>query len=224
MGKDVTYRQAHRATAAYYGMIEWLDAQFGRVIEKLEHLNVLDDFIVVFLSDHGEMLGTKGLWEKQSYFEASARVPLSIWYPKKFGREPKIVQQNVSLVDLFPTLCELAEIPAPEELDGKSFVPLIESNTAEWDDTVYSELWRAQNGPSVMVKEGSLKYFRFDNDKGWPDQLFDLSKDPDEWNNLIDNLDYADVLLRLKAKANALPPPRRKDQNNCFIDPHRPTT
>ena len=70
---DVTYRQAHRATAAYYGMIEWMDAQFGRVIEKLEHLNVLDDFILIFLSDHGEMLGTKGLWEKQSYFEASAR-------------------------------------------------------------------------------------------------------------------------------------------------------
>ena len=102
IGKDVTYRQAHRATAAYYGMIEWMDAQFGRVVEKLEHLNVLDDFIVVFLSDHGEMLGTKGLWEKQSYFEASARVPLSIWYPKKFGKEPKIVEQNVSLVDLFP--------------------------------------------------------------------------------------------------------------------------
>ena len=71
VGKDVTYRQAHRATAAYYGMIEWMDAQFGRVIEKMEHLNVLDDFIVVFLSDHGEMLGTKGLWEKQSYFEPS---------------------------------------------------------------------------------------------------------------------------------------------------------
>ena len=128
----------------------------------------------------------------------------------------------MSLVDLFPTLCELAEIPAPDELDGKSLVPLIEGNPVEWDDTVYSELWRAQNGPSVMVKEGSLKYFRFDNDKGWPDQLFDLSKDPDERNNLIDNPDYADALSRLKAKADALPPPRQKDKNNCFIDPHNP--
>ena len=96
------------------------------VIEKLEHLNVLDDFIIVFLSDHGEMLGTKGLWEKQSYFEASARVPLSIWYPKRFGREPKIIEQNVSLVDLFPTICELVDIPAPDELDGRSFLPLID--------------------------------------------------------------------------------------------------
>ena len=224
VGEDVTYRQAHRATAAYYGMIEWMDAQFNRVIEKLEHLNVLDDFIIVFLSDHGEMLGTKGLWEKQSYFEASARVPLSIWYPKRFGREPRIIEQNVSLVDLFPTICELAEIPTPDELDGHSLLPLIEGNATDWHDTVYSELWRAQNGPSVMVKEGSLKYFRFDNDKGWPEQLFDLSKDPDERNNLIDAPTYADALSRLRAKAGALPPPRRKDENNRFIDPHRPIT
>ena len=222
VGKDVTYRQAHRATAAYYGMIEWMDAQFGRVIQKLEHLNVLDDFIVVFLSDHGEMLGTKGLWEKQSYFEASARVPLSIWYPKRFGRKPQIIKQNVSLVDLFPTLCELADIPAPDERDGKSLVPLIEGNSEDWHDTVYSELWRAQNGPSVMVKEGDFKYFRFDNDRGWPPQLFDLANDPDECNNLVDRPEYANVLSRLKTKADALPPPRRKDKNNTFVDPHRP--
>lgn len=203
-------------------MIEWMDAQFGKVIEKLEHLNVLDDFIIVFLSDHGEMLGTKGLWEKQSYFEASARVPLSIWYPKRLGREPRIVQQNVSLVDLFPTLCELAEIPTPDQLDGKSLVPLIEGNTSDWNNTVYSELWRAINGPSVMVKEDNLKYFCFDNNKGWQDQLFDLSNDPDECNNLIDDTNYTEELSRLRSKVEALPAPRRKDNNNSFIDPHFP--
>ena len=219
---DVTYRQAHRATAAYYGMIEWMDAQFGRVIEKLEHLNVLDDFIVIFLSDHGEMLGTKGLWEKQSYFEASARVPLAIWYPKRFDRKPKIIEENVSLVDLFPTVCELANIPTPDELDGRSLIPLIEGGAVEWPDTVYSELWRVLNGPSVMVKEGSLKYFRFNNGQDWPEQLFDLSEDPDERNNLIDNPAYADALSKLRAKVDALPPPRRKDEDNRFIDPHRP--
>ena len=73
IGEDVTYREAHRATAAYYGMIEWVDMQYTRVISKLEEKNVLDDFVVVFLSDHGEMLGQKGLWEKQQYFDASVR-------------------------------------------------------------------------------------------------------------------------------------------------------
>lgn len=221
INKDVTYRQAHRATAAYYGMIEWMDTQFGRVVEKMEHLNVLDDFIVVFLSDHGEMLGTKGLWEKQSFFDASARVPLSIWYPKKFGKKPQIFEQNVSLVDLFPTLCELAEIPPPDELDGNSLIPLIEGNSDDWKDTVYSELWRAQNGPSVMVKEGSLKYFRFDNNKGWPEQLFDLSNDPNENHNLIENPNYIQELSKLRQKAEALPSPRQKNDKNCFIEPHK---
>ncbi|RKU28840.1 hypothetical protein C6497_08760 [Candidatus Poribacteria bacterium] len=222
VGKDVTYRQAHRATAAYYGMIEWMDMQFGRVIQKLEHLNVLDEFIIVFLSDHGEMLGTKGLWEKQSYFEPSVRVPLSIWNPKIFGSEQKTIEKNVSLVDLFPTLCELSDIPIPEDIDGKSLVPLIQNENGDWDDTVYSELWRAQNGPSVMVKEGDLKYFRFDNDKGWQDQLFDLSNDPHENNNLIDNPNYNQQLSRLQSRINALPTPRQKDKYNNFIDPHRP--
>ena len=73
-----------------------------------------------------------------------------------------------------------------------------------------------------MIKEGSLKYFRFDNNKGWPEQLFDLSKDPDERNNLIDVSAYADALSKLRAKIDALPEPRRKDENNRFIDPYRP--
>ena len=203
-------------------MIDWMDQQFGRVIEKLEHLNVLDDFIIVFLSDHGEMLGTKGLWEKQQYFDASARVPLSIWYPKRFERKHQVIEQNVSLVDLFPTLCELADIPIPDELDGRSLVQLIEGEDEDWPNTVYSELWKAQNGPSVMVKEGDLKYFRVDNGEGWPEQLFDLAKDREERHNLIDDPVYAEALGKLRSKVAALPPPRRKDENNRFIDPYRP--
>ena len=85
-----------------------------------------------------------------------------------------------------------------------------------------NELWRAQNGPSVMIKQDSLKYFRFDNGAGWPEQLFDLSNDPDERNNLIDNPTYAQALESLRGKVDALPPPRRKDADNRFIDPYRP--
>ena len=131
IGEDVTYREAHRATAAYYGMIEWVDMQYTRVISKLEELNVLDDFVVVFLSDHGEMLGQKGLWEKQQYFEASVRVPFSISWPHRFPRGCDIVQQNVSLVDLFPTLCEVANVPIPDGLDGRSALA-IDGGTRRW--------------------------------------------------------------------------------------------
>ena len=99
-------------------MTEWVDRQYGRVIAKLEELNVRDDFVIAFLSDHGEMLGQKGLWEKQQFFEASARVPFSITAPRRLAGGGQIGRHNVSLVDLFPTLCELADIPVPADSTG----------------------------------------------------------------------------------------------------------
>ena len=216
IGTDITYREAHRATAAYYGMIEWMDSQFQRVIDYLEHLNLLDDFVIIYLSDHGEMLGEKGLWEKQQYFDASVRVPFFVRWPKHF-RGGRIIEENISLVDLFPTLCDIADVPIPEGLDGHTLLPLLEGETVDWADEVYSELWNAQNGPSVMVKMGNLKYFRFDG-HSWPEQLFDLHNDPKETCNLINNPAYAADLARLRTKVNALPPPRKKDKHNRFVE------
>ncbi len=228
VGKDVTYREAHRATAAYYGMIEWMDAQFARVIDKLRELDVLDDFAIVFLSDHGEMLGQKGLWEKQQYFEGSARVPFAVRWPQRYPNGGATVQRNVSLVDLFPTLCDIANVPIPEGLDGRSVVPLMEGRDEDWPDDVYSELWAVHNGPSVMVKHGDMKLFRFDGHEGTPglgpdcpEQLFDLARDPDETRNLIDHPDYADRLADLRARLDALPDPRKKDANNRFVGTER---
>ena len=175
--------------------------QYGRVISKLEALDVLDDFVVVFLSDHGEMLGQKGLWEKQQYFEASARVPFFISWPQQFPGGSGVVQQNISLVDLFPTLCDIANVPIPDGLDGRSLVPLMEGRTDGWPNEAYCELHSHQHGPSVMVKQNHLKCFRFEG-KGWPEQLFDLAVDPDENHNLIDSAPYADDLKRLRAKVD----------------------
>ena len=205
VGKDVTYREAHRATAAYYGMIEWADRQYGRVIAALEEYDVLDDFVVVFLSDHGEMLGQKGLWEKQQFFEASVRVPFSICWPQRFAGNAAVVPQNVSLVDLFPTLCDIADVPIPEGLDGRSLVPLMEGRGGDWPNIAYSELYHPFNGPSVMVKQDHLKYFRFEG-KDWPEQLFDLAADPDEDRNLIDAPEYAADLRRLRGQLEAFGP------------------
>lgn len=216
IGEDVTYREARRATAAYYGMIEWMDNQFRRVIDYLESLNLLDEFVIVYLSDHGEMLGEKGLWEKQQYFDASVRVPFFIRWPQRLPGG-QIVEENISLVDLFPTLCDIANVPIPEGLDGRSVVPLLTGKDVDWPGEVYSELWKAQNGPSVMIKERNLKYFRFVG-KDWPDQLFDLHKDPKETTNLVDDPAYAADLARLRAKVDALPPPRKKDMQNRFIE------
>jgi choline-sulfatase len=203
VGRDVTYREAHRATAAYYGMIEWVDRQFARVIDKLAALNVLDDFAIAFLVDHGDMLGQKGIWEKQQYFEPAVRVPFAIHWPQRLAAG-RLIQENVSTVDLFPTICDIANVPQPEGLDGRSLLPLMEQSTTEWPDVVFSELGKAQNGPSEMVKEGNLKYFRFEG-KPWPEQLFDLDKDPGETRNLINDPSYAADLQRLRGRLDARP-------------------
>lgn len=203
VGKDVTMRDVRRATAAYYGQIETVDRQYARVVDYLEEIGVLDDFVIVFLSDHGEMLGQKGLWEKQQFFEASVRVPFSITAPGGRLGAGRIVTENVSLVDLFPTLCDLVDVPIPEGLQGRSLVPLMEGDVDGWQNEVYSELYqRGGNGPSEMVKIDDLKYFRFKG-REWPEQLFDLAADPDERHNVIDDPAYAKDLARLREKLDA---------------------
>ena len=199
IGEDVTLREARRATAAYYGMIETVDRQYGRVVNQLEELGVLDDFIIIFLSDHGEMLGQKGLWHKLQFFEGSARVPFSISAPQSLPNVERIAAQNVSLVDLFPTLCDLVDVPIPDALDGRSLVPLMQGKTEGWPNEVYSEMYHHLNGPAEMVKFDDLKYFRF-NERDWPEQLFDLSRDPEERHNLIGDPEYAGALRRLREK------------------------
>jgi len=110
---EATPRDIRRATATYYGMIETVDSHYGRVLRELENVGQdLDDWIIVYTSDHGEMLGEHGIWEKTSFFEGSVRVPLIIRWPKRFA--PRVVDENVNLCDLFATLCDLADVPLPD--------------------------------------------------------------------------------------------------------------
>ena len=205
IGEDVELRDARRATAAYYGMVETVDRQYARVIDYLDEVGVLDDCVIVFLSDHGEMLGQKGLWHKLQFFDGAARVPFSISAPGGSVGAGRIETHNVSLVDLFPTLCDLVDIPIPEGLDGRSLLPLMQGDADGWDNAVYSEMYHDLNGAGEMVKVDDLKYFRFP-EKHWPEQLFDLGTDPLERHNLIDDPAYADRLAGLRHKLDAFGP------------------
>lgn len=167
-----------RAAAAYFGMIEQADEMFGRVISKIADL---DDWLVVFNSDHGELLGDHGKWEKRSFYEGSVRVPLWIRAPKRFA--PSRRTQNVNLVDLFPTLAEFSGLPVPDDLDGRSLVPLLKNPAAPWND----ETWSFLAGESAMLKRGSQKFCG-------PHEAnsFNLATDPEEnspqpadWNQRI---------------------------------------
>lgn len=211
-GKDVTERDIRKATAAYYGMIEEIDEDYGKVIKQLEHVGQnMDDWWIIYATDHGEMLGQHGTWSKSKFFDASVRVPLVIRPPKalrkkwgfKVGKKRESIQ-NVNLCDLFATICEMADVPLPEKeqtifgagLDSRSLMPLLKSDGpwSKWDDESISQF----AGKEIMVKRGSLKYQLYPNAKNIEQRevLFDLHADPSEKKNLIQEKQYN---IRIKA-------------------------
>ena len=193
-GIDATERELRRATAAYYGMVDEIDSDYGSVLDKLRSVGEdLDDWIVIYTSDHGEMLGEHGIWEKQKFFEASVRVPLVIRYPKRISGGKRI-SQNVNLIDLFATLCDLSGIPAPDDLDSRSLVPLLEGKPDSWDNETLSHF----GDNNLMIKRDSLKYQYYGPDM--PEVLFDLEADPYERANLIEIVEYSKAVERFRKR------------------------
>ncbi len=198
VGEDALPRDIQRATAAYYGMIDNVDSMFGQVMDALEQAGQdLDDWCIIYTSDHGEMLGEHGIWEKKSFYEASARVPLIIRWPKRF-QGGRVVDENVNLCDLFATLCDLAGIPTPDGLDSRSLVPLLEGDSSNWDDESVSQLF----GSRVMIKRGALKYQYYGEDM--PELLFDLDADPSENTDYLDDPAYADAVAAFRQRRGEL--------------------
>ena len=187
VGVDATERDIRRATAAYYGMIETIDSYYGSTLDALRYVGENpDDWIIIYTSDHGEMLGEHGIWEKQKFFEASVRVPLIIRAPKYF-EGGRVVNENVNLCDLFATLCELSDLPIPAGLDSRSLVPLLKSTPVSWNNETISQFGKT----NLMIKRDNLKY-QFYGPKV-PEVLFDLQANPGETINFIDNPQYADA-------------------------------
>jgi len=194
------------AIAAYCGMIEFMDRQIGRTLHVLDELGALEDFIVVHWSDHGDMMGEHGMWWKRTFYDASVRVPFLFYAPGRIA-SGHTVQENVSLVDIFPTLCELCGSDVPERLDGKSFVKLLKGmDDPDWPDIAFSENWQPSLGaeytPAYMLKKGPYKLTQF---RHHPEALLhDLSNDPGELYNCIDDPKYAGILSDLKKELETI--------------------
>lgn len=202
---NVSEEEIRRATATYYGMIDQVDAYFAEAIQTLENAGEdLDDWIIIYTSDHGEMLGEHGIWEKTRFFEGSVRVPLIIKLPGQ--KERRTIDQNVSLCDLFATLCELAGIPAPDGLDSRSLVPLLEGNSRDWNNEVVSQMYTDH----LMIKRDHLKYQWYGDDQPdvygthIPEVLFDLEADPGETTNFAADPAYADAMTAFRRRRNEL--------------------
>ncbi|HZE96983.1 MAG TPA: sulfatase [Planctomycetota bacterium] len=201
----VTVDQARECKQAYYAAISFVDAQIGRVLDAVDRLKLWDDTIVVFWSDHGYHLGEHGLWMKQSLFEESARVPMIIAVPGVKGAG-KASPRTVELLDLYPTLADLAGLAAPKNLEGSSLKPLLEDPAAAWERAAHSQVER--NGfPGYAVRTERWRYVEWDDAKKGA-QLYDEDADPHEYVNLAADPRRADVVADLKARMKKAWPAR----------------
>ena len=118
--------------------VSYVDAQIGRMMEALEEAGVRENTVIIVWSDHGWHLGDMGIWGKATNYEIATRVPLMIWTPDIKTKGVK-TDALVELVDMYPSLCELAGIPQPEDLEGQSFVPLLKNPELEWKKAAFSQ-------------------------------------------------------------------------------------
>lgn len=189
----VTHKDLRRARHGYYAMISFLDDKIGTLLDTLTRTGQDESTIIMFCADHGEMLGERGMWFKQSFFDWSARVPLLISAPGRFA--PRRVGECVSLVDLLPTLVDLGGGTLDLAHDGVSLVPALQGGAVR-DLAIcdYSGI-----GPCVPTRMVRKARFKLIYTHGHPDQLFDLKDDPHELHNRATDPACADVLADLRA-------------------------
>lgn len=205
---DMTSQDHRMLRAAYWAMIDQIDAQVGRLLDALERTGQLDDTLVIFTSDHGEMLGDHGIYLKGPYFyEAAVHVPLIIAWPgtiKGNRRSGALVE----LMDIAPTLLHAAGLDVPTRMQGQSLWPILtQVVSADFHRSdVYCEFYNASKShrsPKAflsMLFDGRYKFVQvhgWNAEAGIAGELYDLQRDPGEQNNLWANGDYIDIKMHL---------------------------
>jgi choline-sulfatase len=180
--QTVTEENVRAARRAYYAAISYFDDHVGALLGALGEADLAENTIVLVLADHGEMLGERGMWFKMSFHEGSARVPLIIHAPERFGA--RRVAAPVSLADILPTLAAIAgggwEPDYATDHEGRSLLPYCEGRGEA--GVVFGEYCaEGVPAPMVMIRRGSLKFIHCPGD---PDQFYDLATDPDELANI----------------------------------------
>ena len=177
---------------AYLACISFTDHCVGILLDSLEKSPLRDNTIVVVWSDHGWHLGEKQHWAKRTLWEETTRVPLIIAGP---GIAPGACGRPVMLLDLFPTLCEICDVPPREKLDGTSLMPLLKDSNAQWNSPALTSL----DPGSHSVRTEHWRYIRYADGS---EELYDHRRDPDEWRNLANDPAFSE---RCRELAAALP-------------------
>ncbi|MCG2661701.1 MAG: sulfatase-like hydrolase/transferase [Kiritimatiellae bacterium] len=173
---DISRENQLKARIAYYGLTEFMDSRIGMIRETLEATGLLQNTIIVYFSDHGEMAGEHGRWHKGCFFEASIRVPLIIRMPDRSNAGRKI-QEHVSLIDLFPTVSEWVHAAVPHRISGHSLVPLIGGKTLSRENRIKAEYYECDCQRMVRKNDWKFCYYSRYRDVY---ELYNLKEDPGE--------------------------------------------
>jgi arylsulfatase len=185
------------ARAGYYGLINHLDDQIHRLLNNVTGVDRMtgSNTVVIFCSDHGEMLGDHYCWAKSLPYEGAARIPLMIRAPERFGIRPgRVSEKPVGLEDIMPTVLDMADVPVPETVDGQSLLPLMRGEDANWRESIQIE---CATGFQCLT-DGREKYVWFTADGR--EQFFDLTQDPSELHDLINAPERAERVAWWRAR------------------------
>jgi iduronate 2-sulfatase len=203
-----------QAVQAYYASVSFMDAQVGRVLDSLKRLGLEENTIVVFVSDHGYLLGEHGLWQKQSLFEESARVPFIVAAPG-VSKPGTVSSAPVGLLDLYPTLTELCGVKPPANLQGQSLVPMLKNASAAGRGWALTQVVRGggfnRMGASPAVGDKGARIFGYtlrttrwrytEWDEGRKGrELYDHDADAKELTNLADVAAHSETVKSLSAQ------------------------
>lgn len=203
-----TEEQVRRARAAYYGLISYVDDKIGSLLDTLDAVGLAENTVVVYTSDHGDMLGEHGLWRKMSFYEQSERIPMLVRWPGAVlaGRR---IGQCVSLIDLSATILDIGGVSIEEqkekwEIDGDTMLALMQGQDEGWKDEAFAEHnAHGTDRARAMVRRGAWKLCYTHGDP--PEfQLYDLASDPGEFDNLAGRPEHSETQERLFNRINQL--------------------
>jgi arylsulfatase A-like enzyme len=217
----------------YLGLVSLLDDCVGRIVEELKEQRLYDDALIVFTSDHGEMLGSHGLWQKMCMYEESVQTPLMFKLPQGSKVSVSAVVSPVSSIDVWPTICEAAGIEPPPGISGKSLMPLMEGRSSSVRDDIYIQYdgngARGNFQRCIVRGEHKLIVDMFKDETFL--ELYDLKSDPQEHVNLafeaddervcrlIDDL-LASLRSHMKSTGDLLS--LSEDVHAAFINSYKP--